>query len=467
MKLTIADLQKIPHKEIRYGTGLKGRSFSGVCADSRTTEHGNLFIALRGERFDGHAFVAAAFEKGAAAAIVDDRFESGPFDGRPLVIVEDTAEAFGTLARIYRDKFTIPIIAVGGSNGKTTTKDMIARVLGMRFATLSTEGNHNNHLGVPQTIFRLTPRHEIAVVEVGTNHPGEIMRLCGMLAPTHALLTNIGREHLEFFGTVDVVALEEGVLFEQVRRAKRGTVLLNLDDPRLAKKRGTRGATITYGFTSRSAAVRGRKIAVNADGGASFEFTTPATKRWFAVKLGVPGAHNAKNALAAAAAGYAFHVPALKIREGLDSFRAASKRMETLMVGGVVVFNDTYNANPDSMIAALRTLAATRGSGKKIAVLADMKELGAAAAEEHEAVGRECAALGIDHLLTYGTLARDIHAAAGFPGAIHYDQKNVLAEYLAELAGPGDVVLVKGSRGMKMEDVVTFLQQRLGRPAAT
>lgn len=465
MKLTVRDLLKVPHVDIRNRGAIPDRGITGVSTDTRALRAGDLFVALRGARHDGHAFVAAASAGGAVAAIVDVAFASGSQDGLPLIVVEDCAQALGRLARIYRDKFSIPILAVGGSNGKTTTKEMIAGVLATKYRVLSTEANFNNHIGVPHTIFRLTSKEEIAVVEVGTNHPGEIALLCDMLAPTHGLVTNIGREHLEFFGSVDGVAEEEGKLFESLRFGRGTVAIVNADDRRVSGKAAGLKKTVTFGFTHRNAAVRGKGLAIGDSGCAAFDFKTPSMTGWTRLELAVPGEHNAMNAIAAIAAGYAFKVPAAKMRSALEAFRAADRRMESISAGGVVILNDAYNANPDSMIAALRTLAATRSAGKRIAVLGDMKELGDYAAEGHRAVGREAAALGIDYVLTLGPLARLIQQAAGGNNAIAYDEKNMLAEYLAELVSPGDTVLVKGSRGMKMEDIVVFLQQRPGSAA--
>jgi UDP-N-acetylmuramoyl-tripeptide--D-alanyl-D-alanine ligase len=462
MKLSGRDLLKIPHREVWNRGAIPSGNIAGVSTDTRTLRAGELFVALRGDRFDGHGYVAAAAARGAVAAVVDTAFTPDPRETLPLIVVDDCTLALGRLARIYRDKFSIPVLAVGGSNGKTTTKEMIASVLATKYSVLSTEANFNNHIGVPQTLFRLTVKHDCAVVETGTNHPGELGRLCEILAPTHALLTNIGREHLEFFGSVDGVADEEGMLLESLRYTRGSVGLVNTDDPRVSTKAKLLKKTVTYGFTHRNAAVRGKALMLDAAGCAGFDFTTPSMTRWMHLTLGVPGEHNAMNALAAIAAGYALRVPASGMRTVLAGFRAPGKRMETVTAGGVVILNDAYNANPDSMIAALRTLAAAQGAGKKIAVLGDMRELGVHAPEGHRAVGREAAALGIDYVLTAGPHARLIAEAAAGTTAIAYDEKNMLAEYLVELVSPGDVVLVKGSRGMTMEDIVEFLLQRLG-----
>ena len=465
MKLSARDLEKIPHREIRNPEVL-ARGVKGVSTDSRTTRPGDLFIALRGGSFDGHRFVRAAFEAGAAAAVVEEGFESAQAAGKSLIVVRNTLAALGALARIYRDKFRIPFLAIGGSNGKTTTKEMIAKVLGEKYNVLCTEGNFNNHIGVPMTLFRLNRKHDVAVIEIGTNHPGEIAELCLTLAPTHGVITNIGREHLEFFGSLDGVAREEGELFRSLSSPPGGMAIVGADDPRIGLAARAVKRKLTYGFQSRSASVQGRRVALDGEGRASFEFRSAAMKRWHSVQLLIPGKHNAMNALSAAAAGVVFHVPPAQISGALGSCGPVSRRSETLSIAGVTILNDTYNANPDSVRAALETLASLRVRGKKIAVLADMLELGIHAPEGHAAVGKEAAALGIDYILTHGGLAKHIHDAAGIPGALHYDQKNMLAEYLAELLTPGDAVLVKGSRGMHMEDIVTFLKERL-RPVRT
>jgi UDP-N-acetylmuramoyl-tripeptide--D-alanyl-D-alanine ligase len=467
MRLGVRDLEKIPHREFLRKEILSRSAVKGVSTDSRTTRPGDLFVALRGESFDGHTFLGAAFAAGAVAAVVEDDVDRAPFAGKPLIVVADSSAALGALARVYRDRFSIPFLAIGGSNGKTTTKEMIAGVLGAKYSVLSTEGNLNNHIGVPMTLFRLNRKHEVGVIEIGTNHPGEIAALCGTLAPTHGLLTNIGREHLEFFGSLEGVAAEESGLFASLSSGAGGTALVNADDRRVSLAARPVARKVTYGFESRNASVRGRSVALDSDGRASFEFRSSAMKRWHRVQLMIPGKHNAMNALSAAAAGIAFHVPPAQISAALEACRTIGRRMETMSIAGVTVLNDTYNANPDSALAALETLSSLRVPGKKIAVLADMKELGPGGAEGHAEVGKKAAELGIDYLLTLGDLAKGIHDAAGIPGAIHYDQKTMLAEYLAELVTAGDAVLVKGSRGMRMEEIIAFLSARLGSAGAS
>ncbi len=461
MRLPAGDLAKLPHTEFRNRDLLRNTVITGVSTDTRTLKEGDLFVALRGTAFDGHEFVEQAFAAGAVAAVVDIAARLDSSVARPLLVVEDTVRTLGELARRYRAGFKIPVMAIAGSNGKTSTKDMIARVLHARYTVLSTEGNLNNHIGVPHTLFRLNAKHDVAVVEIGTNHPGEIAHLCTILDPTHGMITNIGKEHLEYFRTVEGVAREEGSLFAALRKRKGSVAFVNLDDPLVLRQARDLRGKVSYGMTNARAGVRGTILQYDRAGCARLQVTAKGRKTPLSVHLHVPGESHAANALAAAAVGLTFGVSAGRIRRALESFAATSKRMEVVRVNGVTVFNDTYNANPDSTLAALRVLARAAGKGKKIAVLADMLELGSRGTEEHLRVGTAAASLGIDVVLTYGTLARHIHEGARVTHAIHYDNKNILTEYLAELVQPGDMVLIKGSRGMKMEDVVAFLQERL------
>jgi UDP-N-acetylmuramoyl-tripeptide--D-alanyl-D-alanine ligase len=461
VKITPKDLRKLPHVELLNGGLLKGARLRGVSIDSRAVHPGELFVAIVGERLDGHTFLPQAFERGAAAAVVRAGADYRAVADRPLLVVEDTALALGQIARRHRDRFRIPVIAVAGSNGKTTTKDMLAAVLGTGLRVHATSGNHNNHIGVPLTLLGLARRHDAAVVEIGTNHPGELAALCATLAPTHALITSLGKEHLEFFGTADGVAQEEGEAFRAVRGLRRGTAYVCADDPAIPPLARGVPRRIRYGFTAARVEVRGTLLGRDRAGCIRFAFRGPGMKKPAEVALAVPGGHQAMNALAAAAVGLDLGISARKIRRALEAFRPPARRMEVFDLEGVLIYNDTYNANPDSMLAALRTLASAEITGKRIAVLGDMRELGPAGPAEHARIGAAVKELGIDYLLTVGREARYMHDAAGIPGAVYYEQKNILAEYLAELIAPGDAVLVKGSRGMMMEDIVAFLQERL------
>ena len=464
-----SDILQVKHLQSEELDG-PPRTFTGVSIDSRNVLAGSVFFAIRGERLDGHNFLSNAVKAGAKAVVVESKWATmNPSFLKALpvskLVVEDSVRALGELARNYRRLFRIPVLAVGGSNGKTTTKEMIKAVLEAKFNVLATEGNLNNHIGVPLTLFRLENRHKIAVVEIGTNHPGEIKYLCSVLEPTHGLITNIGREHLEFFRSLHGVAKAELELFEWLKTHRRndGVFFLNKDDAALSKSHIPR-QTVTFGFSRKEVDVRGANLEVNENAAARFTIQT-RKRSSIDILLPVPGVHNARNALAAAAVGISFNVPATKIQHALSSFSAASKRMETFRVNGITILNDTYNSNPDSVRAALETLQAVKTPGKKIAVLADMLELGETSEREHRAIAAMLKPAGIEYLLTYGPLSKITHEASTVEFKAHYEQKNILSEYLAELLTVGDTVLIKGSRGMKMEDVVTFLKERFSKAA--
>jgi UDP-N-acetylmuramoyl-tripeptide--D-alanyl-D-alanine ligase len=464
MKLTKSNILMVPHVKAIGFDGLKNFTVSGVSIDSRTMKAGEIFLAVRGDQFDGHNFISKAIEAGAAGIIVERRWAEVNASmmvsiNIPRLIVENTVQALGTLANQHRRKFDIPVIAIGGSNGKTTTKDMVRSVLGTKYHVLSTEGNLNNHIGVPQTLFRLEKKHDVAVVEIGANHPGEIEYLCSVLEPTHGLLTNIGREHLEFFGSLEGVAQSEGELFAWIVK-HHGFIFINADDPyitRLAKK-NKKG--MSYGFSARGVSIKGKIESFTARAEALLQ-VTPRGKRAFQVTVGVSGEHNAQNALAAAAVGMKMNVPVADIKKTLASFIPASKRMQVEQIAQVTILNDTYNANPDSTLAALTTLQLMKATGKKIAVLADMFEMGKHADELHKQMGKNTARCGVDILLTFGPLSKALHEAAAVETKAHFENKSALTEYLVRLLSDGDLVLVKGSRGMKMEEVITNLREQL------
>jgi len=467
VRLKPSDILALNHIELIDEPLLAGRVYRGVSTDSRTVSPEDVFIALRGERFDGHNFLTKAVERGSRLLVVEKSWTDANSSFLrslrvPKLIVEDSLQTLADLAASYRRRFTLPVIAVAGSNGKTTTKEMIARVLGAKYAVLSTEGNLNNHIGVPHMLFRLRENHDIAVLELGTNHFGEINHLCDIAGPTHGLITNIGSEHLEFFGNREGVARAEGELFDWLRshRGAKAVAFVNNDDTRVRKL--ARGVTkrITYGIESTGVDVKG-SLTTDEGGRGSTLRVRQKSRTPFDVRVPVPGHHNGLNALAASAVGLAMKVPASKVQEALAAVPPVDKRMEVLMMDGVTILNDTYNANPDSVLASLSVMADMAGRGKRIAVLADMLELGASAEKEHRKIGRALKKLKVEYLLTFGPLARRIHEEAAVPFKAHYEQKNILAEYLVELVEPDDIVLVKGSRGMKMEDVVLFLSERL------
>lgn len=468
LKLTKSDILSLPHLESIGFDELKAFEITGVSIDSRTTKRGELFIAIHGNQFDGHNFISKAIEAGAACVIVERRWTEANAAmivsiHIPRIVVGNTIHALGHLAKIYRKKFAIPFIAIGGSNGKTTTKEMIKSILGTKYRVLSTEGNLNNHIGVPQTLFRLEKKHEIAIIEIGTNHPGEIEYLCSILEPTHGLITNIGHEHLEFFNNLQGVAQAEGELFDWLT-AHNGISLVNVDDKHLLRLAKKMKKKVCFGFTPKSNSIKGTIISSNGHGQILLRIK-PLGKKAFNVAVSMPGKHNAENALAAVTVGLAMRVQPAKIQKALVSFQPASMRMQIHTVAGVTILNDAYNANPDSMLAALAALRIMKSKGKKIAVLGDMLELGVQSDDLHQKIGRALSKYHINILLTFGPHAKSIHDTASVETKAHFDSKPALAEYLLHTFADGDIVLIKGSREMKMEEIITALSERQAKTA--
>ena len=454
MNLSMKDIALLSNAEVIRPGGARPRRLTGVSTDSRTLAPGNAFFALRGENFDGHEFAARAADAGAAVVVVDTRFDSAQLkqSAAAVVVVPDTTKALGQLALIYRMKFDIPVIAIGGSNGKTTTKEMITAVLKQKYSVLSTEGNLNNHIGVPHMLFRLKPSHTMAVLELGTNHFGELQYLCSIALPTHAVITNIGREHLEFFADLKGVAKEETELY-RFMAGSYGAAYVNADDTLLMKAAARLEKKMLYG-TAPGADVRALNVRLTETGTPVFDCTVKKMKRQYRFALGASGMHNVSNALAAIAVGTSFGIPLSAAGSALAAFTSASKRMEIISRNGMTILNDTYNANPDSMLAALHTLMAMHTTGKKIAVLGDMKELGAGAEREHAAIGAAVRRLKPDVLVTYGALAEQIGISARLKRSHHCTTKEEAIGVVTSIAAPGDTVLVKGSRGMAMETIV-------------
>jgi UDP-N-acetylmuramoyl-tripeptide--D-alanyl-D-alanine ligase len=471
---TIADvLSVLPNSRLVGPATSRRKTIGRISTDSRSLKKRDLFVALVGERFDGHDFVANSASV-VAAALVNESWlarQKNPELSIPLIVVEDTLRAYGDIAAAHRSSFSIPVVAIAGSNGKTTTKELVADVLATRYDVLRTEGNLNNLIGVPATILRMTNKHTAAVIEIGTNTPGEIERLSEILQPTHGVITNIGAEHLELLGSLDGVADEEGALFRYLD-ASGGTPFVYLDDPYLSRIARKLRRLVTYGRTTR-AHVRGRIGKLDANGAPSIEITDTrrASARTLAVQLSTPGLHTATNALAAAAIGLTLKVSPTRVKSVLESFTprtyaAGYARLAVVRSPiGTTILNDTYNANPDSAIAAFATLRAMKPGrgGRRIVVLGEMKELGASSASEHARVGREIAKGGkIDRVMFFGDEMRHAHAAitatAGATVAsTYYENKTQLAADLTSELTPEDIVLVKGSRGMKMEEVVAAI----------
>jgi UDP-N-acetylmuramoyl-tripeptide--D-alanyl-D-alanine ligase len=479
--LTVEELREVISTKILAGSGAgwMKQPARQISLDSRSTRSGDLFLAMKGEHFDGHDFVAAALSRGAVGAIVHDSYDVGALAIKPnpkrmapfILGVRDPLFAYQQLATHHRSRFDIPVVAVTGSNGKTTTKEMVASVMAHRWRVLKTEGNLNNRIGVPQTLFRLNGRHEGAVIEMGVDHVGQTTRLCEMARPTIGIITNIGPDHLEFFGSMEGSAQSKAELLDLL--PSDGTAVLNADDlyyDYLAAR--ARCRVISFGFSSK-ADVRATDVKSDGRNGTIFRLLLPGKVRHTIVRIHVQGDHNVTNALAAAAVGVVLALPGAVIAQGLSRFRPAAMRSQVFVSHGVTVINDCYNANPASMKAAVQLLA-QRGAGrKKIAVLGDMLELGSNAVPLHEEVGTFVSKQGIDQLVACGTLGRSLAEGAERAGL---DRRNIVlapdaavaAAAVKAIVKPGDVVLVKASRGMKLEQVVQALQgaKRAARKAS-
>ena len=433
-----------------------------VVIDSREITEGAIFIALKGERTDGHSYIRTVFENGASWAMVsrewyDAEGSPQPPSGTGFLVTADPVAGLQLLSTIYRNTFSIPVVAIGGSNGKTTTKEMVAAVLGTGYNVTVSQGNRNNHLGVPLTLLQLRRDTGIAVVEVGINHPGEMALLADIVRPTHALLTNIGHEHLEFLLDLDGVAAAETQLYDYVRR-NGGIAFINNDDLRLRDAGAGLAGSLCYGTSENpDHTCWAREIFVEQDGRLSFLLCSVAGSE--KVILNFTGRHNVINAVAAAAVGSHFGLSLRHIREGLERFIPAPgwKRLEVVDSFGLRILNDTYNANSDSMRQAIEALCDMPCGGKRVAVLGDMLELGAAGDVEHETIGRYIQQRPVDIVLTFGDKARLIGQEA--PGACrgHFESREQLLAQLLALLQEHDVVLFKGSRGMKLEQVVDSL----------
>jgi len=425
--------------------------FESVSTDTRTLEPGALFVALRGERFDGHDYLAAARARGAVAAMVEAGGAArAAAAGLAALVVADTRRALGALAQHWRSGLRIPLIAVVGSNGKTTVKEMTASCLRAHFGASrvhATPGNLNNDIGVPLTLLGLRDAHRCAVVEIGMNHPGETAYLAALAQPTVAVVNNAQREHQEFMKSVAEVAAEHGAALAAL--PPDGVAVINAEDDHAGYWRGVAGTRPIRDFgVGRKAAVCGTYRP--GPDGAELEIVMPEGR--VTASLHVAGLHNVRNALAAAAAASAVGAGLAAIADGLASFRAVKGRLQR-RIGhrGATVIDDTYNANPDSVRAAIDVLA--QAGAPRILVLGDMGEVGEQGAAFHEEVGIYARRSGIERLLALGTLARHVAAAFG-AGAEHFDTAAELSRRLQDLLAPGATVLVKGSRFMRMEQVV-------------
>jgi UDP-N-acetylmuramoyl-tripeptide--D-alanyl-D-alanine ligase len=438
-----------------------GIPVTGVSIDSRSLAVGEAFFAIHGHRLDGHVFLGDAAARGAACLVVHALPDEVPANV-PLVLVEDTTRALGKLAAWHRSRFAIPVVAVTGSNGKTTTKELAAGVLSTRWEVLRPERSFNNQWGLPLTLLKLSPEHQAVVLEIGSNARGEVAALAALAAPTVGIVTTVAAVHTEYLGSLDGVREEKAGLVRAL--VADGVAVLNADDPRVAgMARETRARVVTYGLGS-TARVRAVGHVVEDETGLSFTLEADGERQ--PVTLALAGRHNASNALAAAAAGVALGLPLADVARGLGGVRPVAGRCVWRRAGEVTILDDTYNASPVSVRAALDTVAARRHGRRVIVVLGDMLELGAISDEAHREVGRQVATLPADELIGLGRATQaTVEAAreAGLVQATHLTTFEDTVAHLLKRLASGDLVLVKGSRGMRMERVVDALVARLAR----
>lgn len=422
---------------------------AGISIDTRSLVAGDVFFALKGQ-VDGHQYVSQAFEKGACAAVVDRSFKVETASVH--IMVEDTLKALQKLASCYRDDIQAPILAITGTNGKTTTKEMLYQILSMQYVTEKTYGNYNNHIGLPLSLLKWSRNIECGVLEMGTNHFGEIATLCEIAKPTHGIITNIGEGHLEFLKDKEGVAKAKGELLESLN--DKDFAFLNGDDPYLIKMGDRVNQTIFYGFADHCQ-VQGRNLKAEMN---AISFTVEDHE----IYIPCTGQHNAYNALAAISAAQALNVSWQNIKDGLAQFQSVDQRFQPLDIQGITFFNDAYNANPDSVESGIRTLDAMQVKGRKIIVMGDMLELGSQSLSAHERIGEFIAKHKIHALFGLGKATKlTIKNAKSdeLEYAQHYHLHENLAVELMDFIKPGDVVLVKGSRGMKMEIVIQIIQK--------
>lgn len=440
---------------MRNGRAVSARD---VTTDSRAARKGSLFIAIVGPRNDGHDYIGQAIEQGASAVLVSQAVKITSA-AVWVIQVKDTTQALGELAAYHRSRFDIPVVAVTGSAGKTTTKEMIAAVLGRRYNVLKNNKTENNQYGLPMTLLKLRPRHEAVVVEIGTNHFGEIAYLAAIARPTIAVMTNIGASHLEFLRDKAGVFREKSDLIKYTHA--QGAVIFNVDDAFLSRivKQKLPQKKISYGIL-KAADVRAVIPALDAENGKGVRFKVG--KRSYRLRS-ITG-HNVYNALAAIAVGRSLKMNDQDIASGLDKWRPVKGRQCLVRRNGITLIDDTYNANPLSFGSAIETLAGIKSGGRKLIVCGDMKELGADTLKWHCDIGKAAGKAGVDAVFSIGHYSRHIgDGARGVDSRIHtlhFEDTEDLQKNVAEFCVRGDVVLIKGSRSMQMDKVVTYLTTR-------
>ncbi len=428
---------------------------TGISTDSRKIQKGDLFIPLIGENFDGHDYIELAFKQGASAAL--SQRKDVYFPGKAIIMVDNTLKALQALAGYYRDRYSIPFIGITGSVGKTSTKEMVASALGVKYNVLKNEGNLNNEIGVPLTIFRLNESHEAAVIEMGMSGFGEIRALTEIVKPKVGIITNIGISHIEKLGSRQNILKAKLEILEGLQPG--GLVILNGDDVLLSGVRGLLAErTVSYGLEE-GVEYQAFNIKSNGEHGVDFDVAVDGAE--YTIHVPIPGIHNVYNALAAVAAGNELGVPVEEIAAGISQFNPGKMRLNIIKSNGMKIINDAYNSSPQSVKAALDVLQ-EMDADRRIAVLGDMLELGEWSVKAHTDTGVNAAKADLDYIVTVGSSAMDIAKGAveaGFDSGrtAAFGDNEKAAEYLSKLVKPGDAILVKGSRGMKMEQIVNAL----------
>ena len=439
-----------------YSKGVIDSSFEqllihSVSTDSRSIKDGDLFIALKGDSFNGHEFIQEAFSDGAVAVMVEEDVDLNVASSSPVILVKDTLNGLQDFAKNYRKSLNLTGIGITGSNGKTSTKDFIYSVLSERFSVSATAGNYNNHIGLPLTILEADDRHDFGVWEMGMSNPGEIAQLANIAKPNIGVITNVGVAHIENMGSRESIATEKGALVESI--TGDGFVVLNAEDS-YAKSIEERAhvRTVTIGFGD--ADVRADNIAIESS---SVSFVIEAKGQREEAFLPVPGKHMVLNALMAVAIGMNEGLPLNVIAKGLSETKLSGGRLQKREFGGVIIIDDTYNANPDSVMAAIQCLAEMNCNGRRFAVIGGMAELGMISDSEHQKIGAKAVDLGIDFILSVGEMAVQIDEGAKKGNSLFFNNHKDCAAFINAEACPGDLILIKGSRSSAMENVISNL----------
>jgi UDP-N-acetylmuramoyl-tripeptide--D-alanyl-D-alanine ligase len=454
------DFVKAVKGTVANSKAMEGETIKSISIDSRTLREGEVFLALVGERFDGHDFIPEAISKGASLVVAKrewwEQKGSTSVDDLSVIIVEDTLKALGDFARYYRGLFDLKVIGITGANGKTTAKDMTASVLSEKFRVKKSIGNYNNLFGLPLSVLQIGRSDQVGIFEMGMSRPGEIARLTQIGHPDIGVILNIGPVHLEFMESVEKVAEAK---FEMLQNLPQGAVaLLNGDDPYcLEMMIRWKGKAVTFGSIP-SCDFRATEVHFNSSGYPSFNFNNLVE-----LKLSVLGNHNIYNALAASAVGTLLGLTPEETKRGLEKFAGTPMRMQKISVAGLTILNDSYNANPTSMRNALELLSQIEAKGKKVAVLGDMLELGDKTKVYHQEIGRLAAKSGLDILVTVGELGGEIAAsAAGAELRVErFFRKQEVVDFLLRELLPGDILLVKASRAVGLEEVVEGIKSGL------